>query len=77
VTTPTRRTVRSGPVDLAVFEQGDPDAPTLVLVHGWPDTHHLWRGVAELLAAEFRVVSYDCRGAGESTDPGCVDGFAL
>ncbi|HET6563491.1 MAG TPA: alpha/beta fold hydrolase [Marmoricola sp.] len=76
-TPPTRRTVRSGPVDLAVFEHGDHDGPTVLLVHGWPDTHHLWNGVAELLAADFRVVSYDTRGHGESTDPDAVEAFAL
>lgn len=53
-------------VDLAVFESGNPDGQTVVMVHGWPDTHHMWRGVAECLEAEFRLVAYDTRGQGES-----------
>ncbi|MGW5055607.1 SDR family oxidoreductase [Actinokineospora sp. NPDC004072] len=64
-----RRVVRSGDVDLAVFEQGDPDAPTVLLVHGYPDTHRMWDGVAERLADDFHVVRYDVRGAGESDAP--------
>src|SRR3712207_9146488 len=37
-----RRTVVNGDVELAVFEAGAADAPTVVMVHGWPDTHHLF-----------------------------------
>jgi pimeloyl-ACP methyl ester carboxylesterase len=66
-----RRTVTRDGVDLAVFEGGNPDGPTVVMVHGWPDTHHLWHGVAALLAPDFRVVAYDTRGQGGSaTDAG-------
>jgi pimeloyl-ACP methyl ester carboxylesterase len=65
----TRRTVQNGEVGLAVFEAGDPSRPTLVMVHGWPDTHLLWTPVARLLAGEFRLVAYDTRGQGESSEP--------
>ncbi len=62
-----RRTVRNGDFDIAVFEYGDPGADTIVLVHGWPDTHHLWDRVIPLLTDRFHVVAYDTRGHGEST----------
>ncbi|TLF80820.1 SDR family oxidoreductase [Nocardia cyriacigeorgica] len=62
-----RRTVHNGEFALAVHEYGDPAAETVVLVHGWPDTHHLWDRVVPLLARRFHVVSYDTRGHGEST----------
>jgi NAD(P)-dependent dehydrogenase (short-subunit alcohol dehydrogenase family)/pimeloyl-ACP methyl ester carboxylesterase len=61
------RTVRSGEFDLAVYEYGDPAAETVVLVHGWPDTHHLWDAVVPRLARRFHVVAYDTRGHGRST----------
>lgn len=73
----TRRTVRSGAFDLAVYEYGDPAAETVVLVHGWPDTSHLWHGVIPLLAARFHVVAYDTRGHGASTRTGRVADFRL
>src|SRR5512139_2845653 len=65
----TVRKVRGDGVDLAVFERGDPDRPTVVLIHGYPDTHAVWDRVAAQLAARFRVVTYDIRGAGESSRP--------
>lgn len=70
-------TVRNGDVELAVFEQGNPNGPTLVLVHGWPDTHQLWEHVVPRLAERFRVVSYDSRGAGRSTVPTAVSAYRL
>ena len=73
----SRRTVQNGDVTLAVFEAGDPSRPTLVMVHGWPDTHRLWTGVARLLAAEFRLVAYDTRGFGESSEPDADSAYEL
>lgn len=73
----TRRTVRNGEAELAVFEGGDPDGPTVLLVHGWPDTHHLWRGVMEQLAPDFHVVAYDTRGMGASTGPEGDEGYRV
>ena len=63
---PRRTTVPRGDFDLAVFAGGTPAGPTVVLVHGWPDTHSMWHGVAELLGASCRVIAYDTRGQGES-----------
>ncbi|MFA1547245.1 alpha/beta fold hydrolase [Actinomadura chokoriensis] len=64
-----RRRVRGEGVDLAVREQGDRSRPTVLLVHGYPDTHALWDEVAGLLAERFHVVRYDVRGAGASSRP--------
>lgn len=61
--------VESGGVKLAVHESGHRDAPTILLVHGYPDTSSTWDAVAEKLASRFHVVTYDVRGAGESDRP--------
>ncbi|MQY20587.1 SDR family oxidoreductase [Nocardia macrotermitis] len=61
------RIVRNGEFELAVYEYGDPAAETVVLVHGWPDDHHLWDRVIPLLAGRFHVIAYDTRGHGRST----------
>ncbi|MFF4620402.1 SDR family oxidoreductase [Nonomuraea jabiensis] len=63
------RWVESGDVRLAVFEEGDPANPTVLLLHGYPDTHRVWDEVAALLRDRYHVVRYDVRGAGESTAP--------
>ena len=72
-----RRIVRGDGVDLAVHETGDLDAPVVVLVHGYPDTHRVWLPVAERLAAELRVVLYDTRGQGLSPTSAPDGAFTL
>ncbi len=67
----------SGGVQIAVYEEGNPDGPTIVLVHGWPDSHVLWDGVAPLLADRFRILRYDNRGAGRSSVPKPVSDYTM
>jgi pimeloyl-ACP methyl ester carboxylesterase len=69
----TKRRVQGDGVDLAVFERGQ--GPTVLLVHGFPDTHAVWDAVAERLAVRFRVVTYDVRGAGASSRPSGRDAY--
>lgn len=63
------RWVSTGGVDLCVAELGDAAQPTVILVHGYPDSKEVWSEVAERLAARFHVVLYDVRGHGRSTAP--------
>jgi len=63
------RTVARDGVRLAVLEAGDRSRPTIVLVHGYPDTKEVWAPVLERLAPDFHVVAYDVRGAGASSAP--------
>ncbi|MEV3904819.1 SDR family oxidoreductase [Mycobacterium sp. NPDC050551] len=64
-------------VRLAVFEEGNPDGPAVVLVHGWPDTHVLWDGVAAQLGDDFRIIRYDSRGAGQSSGPKSAKAYTM
>ncbi|KMS68098.1 short-chain dehydrogenase [Streptomyces viridochromogenes] len=63
------RRVRTGGVELCVAELGDPGQPTVILVHGYPDSKEVWSAVAPRLAGRFHVVLYDVRGHGRSTAP--------
>ncbi|QKZ24929.1 SDR family oxidoreductase [Streptomyces chartreusis] len=63
------RVVRTGGVELCVAELGDPGQPTVILVHGYPDSKEVWSEVAPRLADRFHVVLYDVRGHGRSTPP--------
>lgn len=63
------RWVSTGGVELCVAELGEADRPTVVLVHGYPDSKEVWSEVAERLATRFHVVLYDVRGHGRSTAP--------
>lgn len=71
------RLVDSAGVRIAVREEGNPDGPTVVLVHGWPDSHVLWDGVVPLLADRFRIIRYDNRGAGGSDAPKRVAAYTM
>lgn len=72
------RWVRTGGIELCVAELGDPEQPTVVLVHGYPDSKEVWSEVAVRLAERFHVVLYDVRGHGRSTAPAPLrGGFTL
>jgi haloacetate dehalogenase len=45
------------------------DGPLLVLLHGFPQTHLMWRHVAPVLAEHHTVVCPDLRGYGASSKP--------
>lgn len=64
-------------VRVAVYEEGNPDGPTVVLVHGWPDSHVVWDGVVPLLTDRFRIVRYDNRGVGKSSVPKPVSAYTM
>jgi NAD(P)-dependent dehydrogenase (short-subunit alcohol dehydrogenase family)/pimeloyl-ACP methyl ester carboxylesterase len=46
---------------LRVHESGAHGAPTVVCVHGYPDDHTMWDGVAAELAPRYHLVCYDVR----------------
>ena len=45
------------------------DGPPMVLLHGFPQTGHMWRKVMPALAERFTVVAPDLRGYGDSDRP--------
>lgn len=54
-------------IDLNVAVGGT--GPALVLLHGFPQTHYMWRDVARELVARHTVIVPDLRGYGESSKP--------
>jgi pimeloyl-ACP methyl ester carboxylesterase len=64
------RFVDAGGVRIHVAETGPPDAPPVLLLHGWPEHWYLWRRVMAELAADRRVIAPDLRGFGWSEAPG-------
>lgn len=65
-------------VRLCVAEHGEPAGesgpPTVVLLHGYPDSKEVWSDVAVRLADRFHVVLYDVRGHGRSDVPAPLKG---
>jgi pimeloyl-ACP methyl ester carboxylesterase len=68
------RSVRVDGLDIAYREAGPPGAPTILLLHGFPTSSHMFRNLIPALAGEFRVVAPDYPGFGNSSMPG-VDEF--
>ncbi|WP_405587623.1 alpha/beta fold hydrolase [Streptomyces sp. NBC_01190] len=63
---------RTASVDgLNVFyrEAGAPNAPTLLLLHGYPSSSHMFRELIPLLADRFHIVAPDLPGFGKSDMP--------
>ena len=54
---------------LSYATAGDPQQPALLLLHGFPQTHVLWRRVAQQLGARYFLVMPDLRGYGDSFKP--------
>ena len=61
---------------LAVRTFGDISKPALVLVHGYPDHQEVWKNVIVYLPDYF-IVTYDVRGAGNSSIPKYIRDYHL
>lgn len=55
-------------------EAGDPNAPTILLLHGFPTSSHMFRELIPELADRFHLVAPDYPGFGQSSMP-AVDEF--
>lgn len=63
--------------DASIFATVTGNGPPLLLLHGFPETHLMWRDIAPLMASKFTVVCADLRGYGASSCPSAVaDPFA-
>src|ERR1700758_4329541 len=61
-----RRITTSGAeIQLVIGGRG----PPLLLLHGYPQTHLMWRKLVPRLASEFTLVIPDLRGYGDSSKP--------
>jgi haloacetate dehalogenase len=55
--------------ETTIFVRAHGSGPPVLLLHGFPQTHLMWRGVAPLLARNFTVICADLRGYGASGCP--------
>lgn len=64
------RTVQVNGLDIFYREAGRPDAPAVLLLHGFPTSSHMFRHLIPALADRYRVVAPDYPGFGYSSFPG-------
>lgn len=62
-----RRRINTGEIAINTVSGGS--GPPLLLLHGYPQSHVMWRKIAPALAERFTVVATDLRGYGDSDKP--------
>ena len=63
------RTVKIDGLDIFYREAGPKDAPTVLLLHGFPTSSHMFRNLIPALADKYHVVAPDYPGFGNSSAP--------
>jgi pimeloyl-ACP methyl ester carboxylesterase len=69
----TYRTVKVNGLNLFYREAGNPSRPTIVLLHGFPSSSHMYRNLIPKLAPKYHVVAPDYPGFGYSDHPSEVE----
>ena len=69
-----RVTLASG-IELDVVDEGPRDAPALIFLHGFPESHRTWRHQIAHLSGRFRCIAPDQRGYRGSSKPQDVDAY--
>ena len=67
------RRVEIDGVEIFYREAGPPDAPVVVLLHGFPTSSHMFRNLIPALADRYRVIAPDYPGFGQSAMPSRED----
>jgi pimeloyl-ACP methyl ester carboxylesterase len=62
-------------VELDVAITGPADAPPLILLHGFPESHRTWRYVMAHFADRYRLIAPDQRGFSGSSKPEGVEAY--
>src|SRR6201992_862574 len=63
---PVLRSQTVGDVDVFYREAGAPDAPVILLLHGFPTASHMFRDLIPELAGRYRVIAPDLPGFGHT-----------
>lgn len=64
-------------INLNYEDTGDPEAPAVVLLHGFTSDLRSWAPLLEDLTADYRAVALDLRGHGQSSAPEDVESYTI
>ena len=62
-------TIKVDGLDIFYREAGSPAAPTILLLHGFPSSSHMYRDLINDLASKYHVIAPDYPGFGNSSAP--------
>ena len=65
----------SNGIELHVVDEGPRDAPALIMLHGFPESHWSWRNQIPHFSDRYRVIAPDQRGYCKSSKPEGVDNY--
>src|SRR5687768_16706149 len=63
------KTVKVDGLDIFFREAGDKNKPTILLLHGFPSSSHMYRDLINDLSADYHLIAPDYPGFGESSSP--------
>jgi pimeloyl-ACP methyl ester carboxylesterase len=63
------KTLTIGSIELFYREAGDPNKPTILLLHGFPSSSHMFRNLIEQLSSDYHLIAPDYPGFGYSSCP--------
>ena len=70
-----KRVVLVNGIELDVVDEGPRDAPVLIFLHGFPESHRTWRNQIPHFSGRFRCIAPDQRGYRGSSKPQEVEAF--
>jgi len=71
------QTLGANGIDLLVRSMGDPAAPLVLFLHGFPEYSGAWDEVLPAFASDFHAVAPDQRGYGRSSKPEGVEAYRV
>ena len=63
------QTIKIDGINLFYREAGNPESPTILLLHGFPTSSHMFRNLIPKLAGDYHIVAPDLPGFGFSDSP--------
>src|SRR5688572_4285604 len=63
------KTVKVGGLDIFFREAGDKNKPTILLLHGFPSSSHMYRDLINDLSSDYHLIAPDYPGFGQSSSP--------
>ncbi|MEC7623505.1 MAG: alpha/beta fold hydrolase, partial [Pseudomonadota bacterium] len=70
-----QRVALANGIELDVVDEGPRDAPVLIFLHGFPESHRTWRNQIARFSDRYRCIAPDQRGYRGSSKPQEVEAY--